>query len=156
MKREKATKSPEEQYFRALALLDDTTKYLKNAGCDPALMRTVTSLVKYLRDKETSDICTILGNVEPYTATLTNLESPQETDEQLASLTADQLRQKITDLKLSRNYLERIAKIRFGVTTGALSTLRTKESLIDKLLTMTANEATHDSITKLASSHKQD
>jgi hypothetical protein len=156
MKSKKTNKSPEEQYFRALALLDDTTKYLKNVGCDPALMRTMTSLLKYLRDKTNSDICMILGNVESHTATLTNLESPQETDEELASLTADQLRQKLTDAKLSRNYLERIAKIRFGVTTGALSTLRTKESLIDKLLTLTANEATHDSITKLASAHKQD
>jgi hypothetical protein len=156
MKRGKTTKSPEEQYFRALTLLDETTKYLKSAGCDRTLLHTVERLVKHLRDKTGADIQTILESTKSHPSTLANEESQQETDEQLASLSADQLRQKLTDPMLPRKYLERIAKIRFGVSAGALSMLRSKESLTNKLLTLTANEATHDSITKLASTHRQD
>lgn len=156
MKREKAPKTPEEQYSRALTLLDDTTKYLKNAGCDHILLHTVNRLLKYLRDKTSDEINMIMGSAETHPPTLANAESQQDNDEELSSLTADQLRQKLADSTLSRKYLERVAKIRFGVSAGALSMLRSKEALIDKLLNLTANEATHDSITKLAGAHRPD
>jgi hypothetical protein len=152
-KRKKATGTPEDQYFRALAFLDDTSKYLKNAGSDIDLLHTVGRLVKYLRGKTSAEIHTILGSVKTQQPS-TNISEEQETEEQISSLTADQLRQRLSDVKLSRKALERIAKIRFGVSIGALSTLRDKKSLHDKLLTLIANEGTHDSIAKLASISK--
>lgn len=153
MKRKKITSTPEEQYLRALALLDDTSKYLMNAGCDIELISKVGCLIKYLRGKTNSEIRTILGSVE-IQQPADNYKVEQETEEQISNLTADELRQKLSDVKISRKTLERIAKIRFGVTSGALSTLRDKKSLHDKLQTMIANEVTHDSIAKLASNSK--
>lgn len=153
MKRKKAAETSKEQYLRALALLDDTSKYLKNAGSDIDLLYTVGRLVKYLRGKTSSEIHMILGSVETQQPII-NFAAEQETEEQISNLTADQLRQRLADTKVSRKTLERIAKIRFGVPTGALSTLRDKKSLQDKLLTLIANEVTHDSIAKLASISK--
>lgn len=153
MKRKKAAETPEEQYFRALALLDDTSKYLKNAGSDIDLLHIVGRLVKYLRGKTSSEIHIILGIVETQQPA-TNSAAEQETEKQISNLTVDQLRQILADAKVSRKTLERIAKTRFGVSTGALSTLRDKKSLHDKLLTLIANEVTHDSIAKLASINK--
>lgn len=153
IKRKKTAKTPEEQYLRALALLDDTSKYLKNAGGDIDLLRTVGHLVKYLRSKTSTEIQAILGNVETQ-QTVTKFSGEQETDEQISNLTVDQLRQRLADTNQPRKTLERIAKIRFGVPTGALSTLRDKKSLLEKLLTLIANEVTHDSISKLAGINK--
>jgi hypothetical protein len=153
MKRKNTADSTEDQYYRALGLLDDTSKYLKNAGSDIDLLHTVGQLVKYLRGKSRTEIHTILGSIEKKQAVI-NCAIELETEEQISNLTADQLRQRLDDAKVPRKTLERIAKIRFGVSIGALSTLRDKKSLHDKLLTLIANEVTHESIAKLASNSK--
>ena len=153
MKKKKTAEPPKEQYFRALALLDNTSKYLKSAGSDIDLLHTVGRLVKYLRGRTSSEIHTILGSVETQQPAQ-NFAEEQETEEQVSNLTVDELRQILADAKVSRKTLERIAKIRFGVTAGSLSTLRDKQSLHEKLLTLIANEVTHDSIAKLASNSK--
>jgi hypothetical protein len=149
VKRKKSTASAEEEYFRALDLLEDTSKYLKRAGSDVDLLLTVGRLVKYLRGRTISEIHTILGGIEARQH-VANIATEQETEEQISKLTADQLRDRLADEKVSRKTLERIAKVRFGVSIGALSTLRDKTSLHEKLLTLIANEETHDSIANLA------
>lgn len=153
MKRKKIAETPDGKYFRALAFLDDTLKYLKNAESDTDLLHTVGCIVKYLRDKTSSEIHMMLGNVETQQPAI-NFASEQETEEQISNLTVDQLRLRLSDAKISRKTLERIAKIRFGVPTGALSMLRDKKSLHEKLLVMIANEVTHDSIANYTGSSK--
>ena len=80
MKRKKTADSTEDQYYRALALLVDTSKYLKNAGSDIDLLHTVGQLVKYLRGKSSSEIHTILGSVETQQPAQ-NFAEEQETEE---------------------------------------------------------------------------
>ena len=153
VKSKKTIKTPENHYFKAVDMIDETTKYLKKAGGDKELLNILSRLTKYLKSRKTSEIHTILGHIEARQA-VTELTVEQESEEELANLNTGELRQRLTDPKMSRNALERIAKIRFGVSTGALSILRDKESLLNKLITLIDNESTHDSIAKLASIHK--
>jgi hypothetical protein len=65
-------------------------------------------------------------------------------------MTLDEIRERALSKASPRGLLERIASIRFGVTKGAISSLHGRGALVEKILTLIRNEATHTAIERAA------
>ncbi len=75
---------------------------------------------------------------------------PDLTDDQVVRLNGEQLKRHFEAENVSRKFLERIAALRFGMTRGALSTLRSRDALTEKLYKLLEHESTHEAISRAA------
>lgn len=142
-------------FSEIISLLEKNLKYLDSVGVDEKMMKDYRKVILHLKGRSTDEIIHILGKHKLNKNSLKEAE-PQITDEELTSMTSEQIRTELLSLKLSRSFLERIASVRFGVTTGALSMLRSRDALIDKLSTLLAHEGTHEAISRVVvGDHKE-
>ena len=140
--------------FKDLLLLHERTlKYLESNKSDSVLIQNYKCLQSYLRGLSGDEICNIL---EPKAKRVSSVRTQfinELEDYQITDLTTEQVEQEILKDKVSRKYLERIARVRFGVTKSAVSSLRNREAVIEKLHTLISNEQTHETIARVANGY---
>jgi hypothetical protein len=138
----------------AIALCKMNIAYLQNIGLEVKQVEAYRRVVAYLEVKLKSRVHQPVGKPAAGKARRRPDEPPLLTDEEIAKLTGDEVVTHLHQEKLPRLQIERLAAIRFSVTRGALSTLRTRAALIEKLMTLVANERTHDSISRAVRSEE--
>lgn len=141
----------EKQFKELLALHERTLKYLESNKSDAVLIQNYKKLQSYLRNLSDDEIFTILNSKSKKAAS--NLVQPinELQDCEIAKLTTEQVKKEILKDKVSRKYLERIARVRFGVTKSGASSLPNREAVVEKLHSLINNEETHTTIARLAS-----
>lgn len=135
-------------FSEIISILEKNLKYIDSLGMGEETLRDYRKVILYLKGRSKEDIEIILGKQTSKKKSPKEAE-PQISDEELASLTAEQVKAELLSSKWTRSLLERLASVRFGVTKGALSSLRSRDALIDKLLTLLAHEGTHESISRV-------
>lgn len=137
-----------ESYAEVLSLLEKNLRYIESLGISEARLQDYRKVLSHLRTKSPADIGKILGKK---TAKKQKDVEPNLTDEEICQLKGDQIEQHLNAQKITRSFLERLASVRFGVTKGALSMLRSREALTDKIRTLLTHESTHEAISRAAS-----
>jgi hypothetical protein len=136
------------QYRKLMLLQERTFKFLKHIELDEDLLDVYQRLLRYLRTRNDEQISKMLGlgglGAEDRSKTRTAVM--EDSDSSIENWSLEQVRERLAFKSLPRQSLERIAAIRFGVTRGALSTLRGRDALVRKLTTLIENESTHGAI----------
>jgi len=140
-----------EAYRKVLKILESNLKTIELSGGGVEVLTSYKRLLAYLRTRSPEKIKEILGQ-HPKTQRLEPEKIPLPPDEEIRSMNVERVRQLISKEGISRKHLEQIATVRFGVTKGALSTLRARRPLIEKIQSMISNESTHESIVRVAGS----
>ena len=133
-----------------LKLLVRTGKYFEDLGIDPSLLVSYKRLVRYLRSQHADNLSKILGDVSPRREKAGKEKEVELPAAQISEMPSQVILELALDPKTPRKLLERIADLRFSVTKGALSALRTRDALVEKLRNLIENEATHESIGRAA------
>jgi hypothetical protein len=138
----------EVEYEKVLKILSLTEKYLLGLNTDSATLTSFRKLLRYLRSRPATSIPEIIGGVSSKKGSV-----PQKvglSDEAIRSMSVETILDLASDKGVPRRQIERIASVRFGMTRGGLSTLRSRDALVEKLRTLIGNEVTHESITRAA------
>ena len=138
------------EHEKLLDLLLRTSKYWETLSVDPTLLTSFKHLLRYLRALPPSTLSEILGNVVGPKDGIASKHSEQLSDQEILSMTIERILDLAANKAIPRREIERIAVIRFGMTRGGLSNLRTRDALIAKLRTLIGNEGTHESISRAA------
>lgn len=137
-----------ERYQKLMAILEANLKYLRTVMIEDEVLDVYKELLRYLQSRPDDKILELIGKKRPSAHQTKNAPFRLNEDE-IRSMSAEQVRELASDPKVSRRELEQVASIRFAVTRGGLSNLRTREALVQKLLTLIGNETTHDSIARV-------
>jgi len=143
-----------ESYAEILSLLEKNLRYLESLGINEALLQNYRKVLSHLRTKSATDIGKILDKKTTKKRPQRDVD-PNLTDDEISRLEGELIEQYLDAQKLSRSFLERLASVRFGVTKGALSMLRSREALTDKIRTLLTHEGTHEAISRAASGHSE-
>lgn len=149
MKSRDVRPSVEAEYEKLLDILTRTGKYLEGLGIDASVLSSYKHLLRYLRARPESDLAEIIGKAghdKPE-----RRQKYQLSEEEIRSMSFERILDMAANKEIPRKAIERIATIRFGMTRGGLSTLRSRDALIEKLRTLIGNEGTHDAISRAAS-----
>ncbi len=103
-------------------------------------------LLHYLKSQSPEKAAEIIGL--GHSKTLRQKAAPRFSDEQIRAMTKNEVKDIATNPAIPRRDLEQIASVRFGVTRGGLSNLRSRDALVQKLLTLIGNESAHESIAR--------
>ena len=136
-------------FAEVVALLDKNLRYIEALGIDDTTLQAYRKIVLHLRARSPEEIGRIIGG-RVAAKKPPKFSDPDLTDDQVGRLNGEQIKRHLDAQKVSRIFLERIAALRFGVTRGALSTLRSREALTEKLHTMLEHESTHEAISRAA------
>lgn len=135
------------RYRKVVALLEQTLKFLQNAHLEPEIAQTYKALLHHLRSRSDQQVEAMLGRKPKARGGASpGLFDDDLTDEQIGRMSLDEVGRWIESKSSPRRLIERIAARRFGVTKGAISSLHSREALIEKILTLIRNERAHASI----------
>ena len=134
-------------FNEVVALLEKNLKYLEHVNLNPTTAKAYKKTITYLKRRTEKEIASILGIQKQKTRRTRNQSDPEMSDEEIRSLTGEQIKA-LSSTTVSRKFLEQLASVRFGVSTGALSVLRNRKALVDKLNTLVNHEGTHDAISR--------
>ena len=149
MNNEKDASARVESFAEVVALLEKNLRYIESLGMDDTTLHAYRKVVSHLRTRSPEEIGRIIGG-RVAAKKPSKYSDPDLTDDQVGRLNGEQLKRHLEDQKVSRTFLERIASLRFGVTRGALSTLRSRDALTEKLYTLLEHESTHEAISRAA------
>lgn len=141
------SKKQKESFIEIITLLEKNLRYVESLGMDEQTLQDYRKVLSYLRARSPDEIDRILEKPTSRKTRQTDTE-PDLTDEEIGRLKGEQIKRFLAAQKVSRSFLERLASIRFGVTKGALSTLRNREALVGKIQTLLAHEGTHEAISR--------
>jgi hypothetical protein len=132
-----------------LRYLDLQYNSLRTAGADNCTLTYFSELIKYLKSRTKKEKNAIFPSSEQMFT-----KEPEESgltmpDNIIRDWPLERVETLILENDIGRKDLERVAKIRFGLTKGAISSLTSKEALKHKLETLARNERGHDSIKRL-------
>ncbi|MES2716991.1 MAG: hypothetical protein V4795_14575 [Pseudomonadota bacterium] len=150
MNADQDTSNQLDAYAEVLGLLEKNVRYLEALGFGEETIHDYRQVLHYLKAKSPSEVAKILGKaIRPKKA---RAEPDLDwTDDHVGSLDEKEVRRVLADADVSRRFLERLASLRFGVTKGALSTLRSRNALKEKIETLLSHEGTHVAISRAAS-----
>ena len=141
-----------ESYSRVISLLEKNFRYVDALEIDKETIDNYRQVIAYLRHRSPAEIQKILSAGSSRKIKLTRDAFGHDfTDEHIARLDSEKINDLLSSDITSRSFLERLATVRFGVTKGALSTLRSRNSLKEKIENLLAHESTHKVISKAAS-----
>lgn len=138
-----------ESFSEVISLLEKNLRYIESLGMDESTLQAYRKILSHLRSQSPTEIGRIFGG-RSLTKRPQRGAEPDLTDEQLGKLRREQVQRHLEAQKVSRAFLERLATVRFGVTKGALSVLRSREALTEKIQTLLAHEGTHEAISRAA------
>lgn len=140
----------EVEYKSLLTVLIRTGKYLEGLNIDPAVLKSYKQLLRYLRARPATSLPEILGGAAIRRVRVGQASKEKLSDQEILSMNTERILNLAADRDIPRREIERIATVRFGMTRGGLSTLRSRDALVEKLRTLIGNEGTHESITRAA------
>jgi hypothetical protein len=138
------------RYAELLDVLSRTGKYLDGLGIDQSVLKSYERLLRYLRAQPIASVQEILGEVPPRKSRAAQVHPTELTDREILEMSPSSILAAASDRLVPRREIERIAVLRFGMTAGGLSYLRSRHALIEKLRTLIGNEDTHESIGRAA------
>jgi len=140
-------RNPEDRSNSADLLKVLTAHYnsLVSARSDESLVREYAALLRFLRSPQGK---AIIGQKQRTGSSARR--PPNVTAEQLRTASLDDIERLVMDDHTPRKDLEFIAIERFSVPRGSMRSFSNRQMLVDKLLTLTANERTHQTITAVA------
>jgi hypothetical protein len=130
-----------------LEVLTAHFRALVAARSDETVLKEYSALLRFLKSGKAEFLATPLhGDRRTYqvAATVTAV------DRELGSATLDALEALVNDGRTPRKNLEQIAIQRFSVPRGSMRSFSNRRMLVDKLLTLIANERTHETIGAVA------
>ena len=133
-------------FKEVVSLLEKNLKYLELVNLNPTTAKAYKKTITYLKRRTDKEIASILGISKQKARPATKQSDPEMSDEEILSLTGEKIKAVLSSTTVSRKFLEQLASVRFGVSTGALSVLRNRNALVDKLKTLVGHEVTHDAI----------
>ncbi|MYD87020.1 MAG: hypothetical protein F4010_05015 [Cenarchaeum sp. SB0669_bin_11] len=135
-------------FAQVIRILERNLRYLESIGLEPATIEAYKKTISYLKRQTKEGIENIVGSRRGASTRVKRSMDPEMSDQELSVLPGDQVEALLSLPKLSRKFLERLATVRFGVSPGALSSLRSRNALVDKLHTLVSHERTHDAISR--------
>lgn len=141
-------------FEEVVLILERNGRYLEVVGLSPATREVYKRIVSYLKRMSAEEIEHVLRIKRRSGGIRKAYSDPELSDEEMQRLSADEITRILLSKELSRNFLERIAKQRFAMTTGALSVLGSRSALVDKMATLIDHEKTHAAITRAIESDK--
>jgi hypothetical protein len=145
----KAASEIKDRFRLLVQVLDRGSKFLDAAGVDQDLSKMYRQLLTHLRSRTDTEIEAILG-----TSNRTKVQRAKpllRSDEEVAQLTAEQVKVIIDDTQQTRAHLAQIATLRFGMSSSAITQLGSRQALVEKLKTLLEHEQVQDSIARVAS-----
>lgn len=137
------------EYKEVLLLMEKNLNYIEAIGVDKSHLQTYRRILNHLIAKNPVEIQSILESGLTKGKSLKKSPS-QFIDKEIKKLDKDEIKTLLGTQKLTRSTLERMAVVRFGVPQGSLSVLRTRDALIQKILTLLSHEDTHEAISHAA------
>ena len=144
---------PTVAFKEVIAILEQNRRYLEAVGLKPSTRTAYRKTVAYLKRLHVDEISMIMGARKEARTTQKRTSDPTMSDDELRHLTAEQVGDYISSKDISRSFLERMARLRFGMTAGALSVHGSRAALVDKLRTLLGHEGTHEAITRIIESN---
>lgn len=141
-----------ERHKNVLDMLEKNFKYIESIGVDADLLSDYKKVISYMKSKTLVEVSHVLGG---YGSKKKKSDSVSEGLD-LAHMSLSEVRERINSPKATRGLMESIASVRFGVSKGGLSMLRTREALRDKIESLLANEGAHDVISQVVSGSQRD
>lgn len=142
-------------FSEIISILEKNLKYIDSLGMGEETVRDYRKVILYLKSRPLDEIGHILGK-HPVKKKAAKKTEPEKNEEELANMTIEQVRRVLISPNTSRSCLERLASARFGVTRGALSSLRSRDALVTKIFTLLAHEGTHEAISRAAEGQADD
>ena len=152
MNDKEAFDDPAVAFREVVSILEKNGRYLEVVGLKPATKEAYKKTVAYLRRMDIDEIEKVLRPKRGLQGKRKKLIDPDLSDNQIRSLSPEQIRKYSLSEDVSRKFLERIARLRFGMTTGALSAHGSRAALVEKLNTLLGHEGTHQAITRVIGS----
>ncbi len=138
----------ETQYEKLLEVLTRTGKYLEGLEIDPSVLKSYKALLRYLRAQPSTRLPEMIGDAGSKKRSAAHKD--RLSDDEIRSMSVARIDELASDKEVPRSEIERIAVVRFGMTAGGLSNLRSRDALAAKLRTLIENETTHESIARAA------
>lgn len=138
------------EYQNLLEVLTHTGKYLEALNIDPVLLQSYRQLLRFLRSRSPEAITEILRGTGQSSQKVERKFRPGLSEQEVRAMPIEKLLELASNKETSRKDLEQIASVRFGVTRGGLSVLRSRDALAEKIRTLVSNENAHASITRAA------
>ena len=138
------------EYQNLLEVLAHTVKYLEVLNIDPALLKSYGQLLRFLRSRPPEAIPEILRGTGQSSHKAERKVQPGLSEQEIRAMPMDKILDLASNKETSRKELEQIASVRFGVTRGGLSVLRSRDALGEKIRTLVSNENAHASLTRAA------
>jgi hypothetical protein len=138
------------EYQNLLEVLAHTGKYLEVLNSDPVLLQSYRQLLRFLRSRPPEAIAEILRGTGQSSQKVERKIQPSLSEEEIRAMPIQKILDLASTKETPRKDLEQIASVRFGVTRGGLSALRSRDALGEKIRTLVSNENAHASITRAA------
>lgn len=138
-------------FAEVVSLLEKNLRYVEALGMDEITLHDYRKIVSYLRSRSVDEIEKILGkNSHRKSVKKEKIIEAVLDDEEIRLLKGADIKKYLASPDATRKFLERIASVRFGVTKGALSNLRSRDALVEKISTLLGHEDTHEAISRSA------
>ena len=112
------------------------------AGSDAALLKSYSSLLKYLKQVNFLEKNRMFVDEQKASAGVSK-KTPKFTNDEISNLPIGTIEKLINDQEVSRELLESIAIHRFKVPKGSMRSFSNRRMLVEKLMTLASNEAAH-------------
>ncbi|MDP2863251.1 MAG: hypothetical protein Q8N95_10720 [Desulfobacterales bacterium] len=135
-------------YKKLIQTLESNYVILKNVEANAQLTQIYEQLIQYLKSLKYSDFINLIESNK--LGATKRVSKDDITNEAVAQMTLDDVKQFITDPISSKKAIAKIAVLRFQMRNSEISSLRNKQTLIEHLRTLMLNRETHESISRLA------
>jgi len=135
------------RYKDVLSVIERNLKYLESVGLDAQLGQDYKKVLAYLKSRSLVESFSMLDGKVSRSVVKKDAISSMTSDE-IAKLTLSDIRKKISAPDVSRSSIEKVASVRFGVSKSGLSSLKSKEALIEKMNNLLSNESVHEIISR--------
>jgi hypothetical protein len=142
------------RYKDVVTVFEKNLKYLESVGVDLQLLQDYKKVISYLKGKSLVEAFSILDK-KPQRGGGRKDAISSMTSEEIARLTLKDIKQKISSPEVTRASIEKVASVRFGVTKSGLSSLKSRDALIEKMNNLLSNEGVHEIISRAVTSEDE-
>jgi hypothetical protein len=123
---------------------------LRAAGSDKAILQLYLELIDFVKSRSEEEKRVIFPSARARMNKSDKIAAWPEHDDTIRNWSTKEVETALNKDEIDRRHLETIARLRFGLSTGAISALSNKEALRRKLQALIRNERGHESIKRLA------
>jgi hypothetical protein len=138
------------RYKALLAVVEKNFKYLDSIGLDAQLSQDYKRLISHMRSASLVEMYSVLDKKSGPKKNQNDAVA-QMSNEEIGKLTLAEIKQKITSASVPRSSIEKLASVRFGVSRSGLTSLKSRDALVNKIENLLSNEGAHEIITRSAS-----